>query len=190
MNSRSVTSRASRAAGRPARRGKRTTAPRRAAGDPVRPSWHDWRFELVPQNAEAGSESGLVPPPPGRASRCDGCVDHGSPAGSTKHAHQPHGSSIPTSGGDRMTTTIRSRKVRRILRLEARADWQAAREARAASRATLLGRRVDTLRGEARALEASLTGGQCGELARARAAAGAAAPVEPPARRPRVPPSL
>ena len=84
-----------------------------------------------------------------------------------------------------MTTTIRSRTVRRILRLEAQADWQAAREARAASRATLLGRRVDTLRGEARALEASLTGGQRGELARARTAAGAAAPVEPPARRPR-----
>ncbi len=67
-----------------------------------------------------------------------------------------------------MTTTIRSRKVRRILRLEARADRQATREARAASRATLLQRRVDALRTEARALEASLNGAQRAELGRAR----------------------
>jgi hypothetical protein len=68
-----------------------------------------------------------------------------------------------------MPTTIRSRTVRRILRLEAQADGQATREARAASRATLLQRRVDALRTEARALEASLNGTQRAELSRARA---------------------
>jgi hypothetical protein len=68
-----------------------------------------------------------------------------------------------------MTTTIRSRKVRRILRLEGQTDRQAAREARATARATLLGRRVDALRTEAHALEASLNGAQRAELARARA---------------------
>lgn len=68
-----------------------------------------------------------------------------------------------------MTTTIRSRKVRRILRLETQADRQATREARAAARATLLQRRVDALRTEARALEASLNGTQRAELGRARA---------------------
>jgi hypothetical protein len=67
-----------------------------------------------------------------------------------------------------MPTTIRSRTVRRILRLEAQADRQATREARAASRATLLQRRVDALRTEARALEASLNGTQRAELGRAR----------------------
>ena len=68
-----------------------------------------------------------------------------------------------------MTMTIRSRTVRRILRLEGQADRQATREARATTRATTLRRRADTLRGEARALEASLSGSQRGELARARA---------------------
>jgi hypothetical protein len=67
-----------------------------------------------------------------------------------------------------MPTTIRSRTVRRILRLEAQADRQATREARAATRATLLQRRVDALRTGARALEASLTGTQRAELGRAR----------------------
>jgi hypothetical protein len=68
-----------------------------------------------------------------------------------------------------MTTAMRSRKVRRILRLEAQADRQATREARAAARATLLQRRVDALRTEARAVEASLNGSQRAELGRARA---------------------
>jgi hypothetical protein len=68
-----------------------------------------------------------------------------------------------------MATTIRSRKVRRILRLETQADRQATREARAATRAALLQRRVDALRTEARALEASLNGTQRAELGRARA---------------------
>ena len=76
-----------------------------------------------------------------------------------------------------MTTTIRSRKVRRILRLETQADRQATREARAATRATLLQRRVDALRTEARALEASLNGAQRAELGRARTCP---APASPP----------
>lgn len=63
---------------------------------------------------------------------------------------------------------IRSRKVRRILRLEASATRFAARHAKAAARAALLHRRGEACRQEARALEASLTGGQLGELARAR----------------------
>ena len=81
-----------------------------------------------------------------------------------------------------MTMTIRSRKVRRILRLEGQADRQATREARATARALTLRRRVDTLRTEARALEASLTGGQRSELARVRADGIAAIPGSIPAR--------
>jgi hypothetical protein len=78
-----------------------------------------------------------------------------------------------------MTTTIRSRKVRRILRLERQAERQATREARAAARATLLQRRVDTLRSEARALEASLNGAQRTELGRARACPAPMVPLSP-----------
>jgi hypothetical protein len=81
-----------------------------------------------------------------------------------------------------MTTTIRSRKVRRILRLESQAERQAMREARAAARATLLQRRVDTLRTEARALEASLNGTQRAELGRARACPMNPTPTTPGAR--------
>ena len=65
-------------------------------------------------------------------------------------------------------TTIRSRKVRRILRLLDQADRQATRETQATVRATLLGRRVDALRTRARALEASLNGAQRAELAQYR----------------------
>ncbi len=82
-----------------------------------------------------------------------------------------------------MAMTIRSRKVRRILRLEGHADRQATREVRATARALTLRRRVDTLRGEARALEASLNGAQRAELARAHEDAGAPLPVEPLSRR-------
>jgi hypothetical protein len=82
-----------------------------------------------------------------------------------------------------MTTTIRSRKVRRILRLEAQADRQATREARAAARATLLQRRVDALRTEARALETSLNGTQRAELGRARTCPTPIATAPPRARR-------
>jgi hypothetical protein len=78
-----------------------------------------------------------------------------------------------------MPTTIRSRTVRRILRLEAQADRQAAREARAAARATLLQRRVDALRTEARALEASLNGTHRAELGRARACPAPMVPLSP-----------
>jgi hypothetical protein len=88
----------------------------------------------------------------------------------------------PTPGGKAMTTTIRSRKVRRILRLESQAERQATREARAATRATLLQRRADALRTEARALEASLNGSQRAELGRVRA--GAAVPAVRPSRCP------
>jgi hypothetical protein len=66
-------------------------------------------------------------------------------------------------------TTIRSRMMHRILRLHAQANRQALREARAAARATLLGRRLRALRTEARALEECLNGPQRAELARARA---------------------
>jgi hypothetical protein len=81
-----------------------------------------------------------------------------------------------------MTTTIRSRKVRRILRLHAQADRQALREARASTRATLLGRRALVLRTEARDLEMSLNGTQRSELARARACTAPTSPAPPPAR--------
>jgi hypothetical protein len=66
--------------------------------------------------------------------------------------------------------TIRSRKVRRILRLEVRAGRAEARQAKAQARAELLRRRTEALRSEARAIEGSLTGGQLGELQRARRA--------------------
>jgi hypothetical protein len=78
-----------------------------------------------------------------------------------------------------MTTTIRSRKVRRILRLDGQANRQATREARAAARATRLSRRVDALRTEARALEASLNGAQRAELGRARACPASPSPTPP-----------
>ena len=78
-----------------------------------------------------------------------------------------------------MTTTIRSRKVRRILRLESQAERQATREARAAARATLLQRRVDALCTEARTLEASLNGAQRAELGRARACPAPMVPLSP-----------
>jgi hypothetical protein len=84
-----------------------------------------------------------------------------------------------------MPTTLRSRTVRRILRLEAEADRQATREARATARALTLRRRGDTLRTEARALEASLNGGQRAELTRARVclASPTVAPLVPRPRR-------
>ena len=63
----------------------------------------------------------------------------------------------------------RSRKVRRILRLDAHARRVQARLERARARVTCLQRRVTAYLTEARLLEASLTGGQLGELRRARA---------------------
>ena len=91
---------------------------------------------------------------------------------------------IPTPGGKAMTTAMRSRKVRRILRLEAQADRQSTREARATARARLLQRRVDALRTEVRAIEASLNGVQRAELHGAR---GHAAVPSATARPPRCP---
>jgi hypothetical protein len=63
---------------------------------------------------------------------------------------------------------VRSRKVRRILRLEAQAARFEARYAKATARGALFFRRREACLTEARALAASLTGGQLGELARAR----------------------
>jgi hypothetical protein len=127
------------------------------------PPWHDWRFELVPRGTET------LRPPGGGASMGDGRADRAPEAGPETHADTPGHDSKSTPGGESMTTTIRSRKVRRILRLESQAERRATREARAAARATLLQRRVDALRTEARALEASLNGTQRAELGRARA---------------------
>jgi hypothetical protein len=67
---------------------------------------------------------------------------------------------------------LRSRKVRRILRLEAQAGRMEARQAKARARAELLRRRSDALRTEARAIEGSLTGSQFGELRRVRSGEG------------------
>jgi hypothetical protein len=63
---------------------------------------------------------------------------------------------------------IRSRKVRRILRLEAQAARWAMRRARTHARAEVFRRRVEACLTEARAIEASLTGSQLGELRRTR----------------------
>ena len=65
---------------------------------------------------------------------------------------------------------VRSRKVRRILRLEAQAARFEARQRKAAARADVLRRRSAALRTEVRAIEGHLTGGQLGELQRARSA--------------------
>jgi hypothetical protein len=139
------------------------------------PQWHDWRFERVPR-ADASETAASMPR--GRASSADGRKG----VGGEGCDHTPKQDQMPAQGGEPMTTTIRSRKVRRILRLEVQADRQAAREARAAARATLLQRRVDALRTEARALEASLNGSQRAELGRARVGA-----ILPDARPPRCP---
>jgi hypothetical protein len=68
--------------------------------------------------------------------------------------------------------TIRSRKVRRILRLAVQAARTESRQAKAQARAELLRRRTEALRTEARAIEGSLTGSQLGELQHARSEIG------------------
>jgi hypothetical protein len=148
---------------------------RRTGRTATTPPWHDWRFELVPR-ADAIETAASMPR--GRTSPADGRpgVDD------ERCDHTPKQDQMPVQGGEPMTTTIRSRKVRRILRLEVQADRQATREARAAARASLLQRRVDALRTEARALESSLNGSQRAELGRARA--GAALPDTPSPRCP------
>jgi hypothetical protein len=64
--------------------------------------------------------------------------------------------------------TIRSRTVRRILRLETRAPRLRQQATRTAARAALYQRRLAACLAEARALEGRLTGTQLGELRRAR----------------------
>jgi len=77
---------------------------------------------------------------------------------------------------------IRSRPVRRILRLEHQAARQALRHDKATARAELFGRRLMALRSETEALLATLTASQRAELARARGAdADAGAKPEPDA---------
>jgi hypothetical protein len=66
-------------------------------------------------------------------------------------------------------TTIRSRRVRRILRLQAQTKRQALRWVRATERAARLGRRLYALRMETWALEEDLDFAQRAELARVRA---------------------
>jgi hypothetical protein len=63
---------------------------------------------------------------------------------------------------------IRSRKVRKILRLEARAQKLLARYEKHHARIEPWKRKGDELLAEARAVELTLTGGQLGELRRAR----------------------
>jgi hypothetical protein len=63
---------------------------------------------------------------------------------------------------------IRSRKVRKILRLEARAARLQARVDTALARVAPAKERAEDLRRAARALEVELTGSQLGERRRAR----------------------
>ena len=63
---------------------------------------------------------------------------------------------------------IRSRKVRRILRLEARAQKLLARYDKHHARIEPWKRKGEALLDEARAIELTLTGGQLGELRRVR----------------------
>jgi len=76
--------------------------------------------------------------------------------------------------GARDQPVIRSRKVRKILKLEAAAAALEAKvqAAMAATEAKVqpLRARIRVLRDEAKAMEGILTGGQLGELRRARAA--------------------
>jgi hypothetical protein len=73
-------------------------------------------------------------------------------------------------------TPVRSRKVRKILRLEARARGLLARYERALAQATRAMGQARALLDDASGLEYSLTGTQLGELRRGRAeTAGAAA---------------
>ena len=66
------------------------------------------------------------------------------------------------------TTPVRSRKVQKILRLEARARRLLTRYERALSRATRAKAQAHALFDEASSLEFTLTGTQLGELRHAR----------------------
>jgi hypothetical protein len=84
-------------------------------------------------------------------------------------------------------TPVRSRKVRKVLRLEARARRLLTRYERALDKATRAKGQAHTLLDEASRLELALTGTQLGELRRARGEAAretarpASAEPEPPA---------
>jgi hypothetical protein len=71
--------------------------------------------------------------------------------------------------GTGLAIPTRSRKVRKVLKLEARAARLLARYERALACAAPLLRRAEGLRREARATELTLTGTELGELRRARA---------------------
>jgi hypothetical protein len=70
--------------------------------------------------------------------------------------------------GSSAAIPIRSRKVRKVLKLEARAARLLGRHERALACAAPLLRRAEALRREARATELTLTGTDLGELRRAR----------------------
>jgi len=80
------------------------------------------------------------------------------------------------------TQRIRSRKVRRILRLEGRAARLRQRQERTQARAELYRRRLEACLDEARAIEGSLTGRQLGELRRARTSTGITTEEDEPCR--------
>ena len=77
---------------------------------------------------------------------------------------------------------IRSRKVRRVLRLEAQAARLAMRQARTQARAEVYRRRLEACLHEARVIEGGLTGSQLGELRRARTTTGTDSKEDEPCR--------
>lgn len=70
--------------------------------------------------------------------------------------------------GSAPVTPVRSRKVRKVLKLEARAARLLTRYERALTCAAPLLRRAEALRREVRTVEPTLTGTELGELRRAR----------------------
>jgi hypothetical protein len=83
-------------------------------------------------------------------------------------ALSPVGSYTRPDRGADTAVPIRSRKVRKVLKLEARAARLLARHERALACAAPLLTRAEALRREARAAELALTGTELGELRRAR----------------------
>jgi hypothetical protein len=83
-------------------------------------------------------------------------------------AASPLVSPIRPDRGATAAIPVRSRKVRKILKLEARAARLLARHERALACAAPLLTRADALRAQARAAELALTGTELGELRRAR----------------------
>jgi hypothetical protein len=70
--------------------------------------------------------------------------------------------------GARLTTGVRSRKVRKLIKVEVRAARMRTRYERTLACAAPLLRRAETLWREARAMELTLTGTEIGELRRFR----------------------